>query len=144
MTMYCLNVSNQALTKSTGKVFLRQFRVGANHYGVDTSGVYLIGGDFDDGDGFDSYVKTAANNLGEEAMKRLPEIRANKTGVLNTALIYDDVAVGEGVEAGDSGFIRFGKGGGGKLVSLIMHSDDENLKLRSIKLMPQTIGLGAL
>lgn len=144
MSTYCLNISNQALTKSTGHVFLRQFRIGANHYGIDKTGVHLITGDLDDGAGFGSAIKTTANTLGEEAMKRLPEIRIDKSGILNAELIYDDVAVSVGVESSDSGFIRFGKGGGGKLVSLFMYTDDENLKLRSIKLMPQTIGLGAL
>jgi hypothetical protein len=144
MSTYLLNISNQALTKSTGHVFLRQFRIGANNYGIDKTGIHLITGDLDNGSGFDSVIKTSANTLGEEAMKRLPEIRVDKNGLLNSALIYDGSIVGEGIEAGESGFIRFGKGGGGKLVSLIMHTDDENFKLRSIKLMPQTIGLGAL
>jgi hypothetical protein len=144
MSTFNLNIANQALTKSTGNVFLRQFRIGSKNYGIDTSGVYLIEGDLDNGDGFDTFIKTTANSFGEVSKKRLPELRAEKTGLLSVAVIYDGELSGSGVEHGDSGFVRFGKGGGGKLVSLIMHSDDENLQLRSIKMMPQQIGVGAL
>jgi hypothetical protein len=144
MSTFNLNIANQALTKSTGNVFLRQFRIGSKDYGIDTTGIYLITGDLDDGNGFDTFIKTASNYLGEESKKRLPEIRLEKTGVLRTGLIYDGVVSSSGVEHGDTGFIRFGKGSGGKSISLIMHSDDEKLRLRSIKLMPQQIGVGAL
>lgn len=144
MSTFCVNISNKALTKSIGHLFLRQWRIGNENYGIDSTGVYLISGDLDDGVGFDSFIKTAENSLNEESTKRLPEIRLDKNGTINAALVYDGQAVGNGVESGDSGFIRFGKGGGGRLVSLIMHSDDENFKLRSIKLMPQVTGLGGL
>jgi hypothetical protein len=144
MTTYFCNTSNHALTKSTGKVFLRQFRIGSIYYGMDSSGIYRLEGNTDDGTVYDSVIKLAENNFNEEASKRLPEVRIDKTGTLNSALIYDGVAVSEGVEAGESGFIRFGKGGGGKLISLLLQSDDENLKLRSAKLMSQVIGIGGL
>jgi hypothetical protein len=144
MSTFFINISNNALTKSTGRLFLRQWRIGNKNYGIDSTGVHLITGDLDDGVGFDSFIKTAENAFNEESTKRLPEIRLDKNGTVNAALVYDGQAVGNGVESGNSGFIRFGKGGGGKLVSLIMHTDDENFKLRSIKLMPQVTGLGAL
>ena len=144
MSTFCINISNKSLTKSTGYLFLRQWRIGNKNYGIDSTGIFLIEGDFDGDVGFDSFIKTTDNTLNEESTKRLPEIRLDKNGVISSALIYDGNAAGNGVEQGDSGFIRFGKGSGGKLVSLIMHSDDENFKLRSIKLMPQVTGLGAL
>jgi hypothetical protein len=144
MSTFCMNISNEALTKSTGNLFLRQWRIGNKNYGVDSTGIFLIDGDLDGDVGFDSFIKTSENTLNEESTKRLPEIRLDKNGVVSTALIYDGNAVGDGVEQGNSGFIRFGKGSGGRFISLILHSNDEDFKLRSIKLMPQTTGLGAL
>ena len=144
MTTYFCNTASHALTKSTGRVFLRQFRLGVNYYGIDSSGIYRLGGNLDDGIEFDSIVKITESNFSEEAAKRLPEIRIDKSGILSSALLYDGIAVSNGIEAGDSGFVRFGKGGGGKLIALLFHSVDENLKLRSIKMMPQVIGIGGL
>lgn len=144
MSTYFLNISNQALTKSTGKVFSRQFRVGDKYFGVSHDGIYEIGGGFDDHVEFKSIVKLADTTLGENPMKRLPEIRLDKTGQLDSAIIYDGTIAGKGVEQGQSGFVRFGKGGGGRLISLMFLINDDNLILRGMKLMPQIIGVGAL
>ena len=140
MSMRCVNISNKALS-TFSSIFIRTFRVGSDYFGVDSSGVYKFTGNTDDGEMFTSVIKTCNTHLDEPLLKRLPEIRLVNDGDIDALLLYDDTPVSEGVPTHEKGLIKLGKGGGGKVISLAMHSESADFKLYKMSLYSQVLGV---
>jgi hypothetical protein len=133
-----------AMTRFTGELFVRVWRSGDHYYGINKDGIHRLSGDTDNEESFPSLIRLANNNFGDDHLKRLTEIEVNKSGIMDAALIYDNVAVCNGVDTKENGLIKFSKGGGANAISILFHSTDENFSLRGIKLSPVVIGKGAL
>jgi len=143
MSTYHLNISNLALTNSDGVLFSRIFNIRGNYYGINASGIFAINVPDPDCDIQEvCEVQTCHNNLQIDSSKRLPEIRANKTGEIAASIYYDGQLAGDGIEAQQTGFIRFGKGGGGRFVAMNFKSKSPQFSIRNIELLPQQIGVG--
>lgn len=71
---YATNVNTNAITRYDGFDFLRILNTPSGAYGLRSDGVYLIGGDTDDGQPRDGFVDLGANLFGGTLTKHLDSV----------------------------------------------------------------------
>ncbi len=92
VTAISMNTENLAVTEYTHYHFIGLSEVGGKLYGIKEDGLYLLEGVDDEGTPIDSEFLTGESGMGQDRLKRIPMIHAQKEGNLEIILSVDGTA----------------------------------------------------
>lgn len=95
------NMQSAGVTRYENYPFNSFAKIGAEYYGLTSTGLYRLGGDTDDGVPIKAKIRLGMTDMGTRKMKRLPEVFMGYTGDGRMVLrvIYVDDKTGEKVGA---------------------------------------------
>lgn len=126
-------VNSESMDVSVWDVaFVRIWRVKGTYYGFNALGIYELSGPSDDGTQIGCRIVTSPNDLGTEALKRIPYARAEARGVTSAELRLDGVFCGLSEMVTVDKRAKFGRGGSGRFISFSVTSTDPAFTLIEI------------
>lgn len=139
-TTFCYNPKTNAITEWGGVAFMRIWRVGNVYFGIRPDGIYQLAGDHDGTTPIAASFTLAKNNLGTNALKRLPYMRIDTDASLTVTTSFDDneehsVNVTDHIIARR---VKLGRGAHGRNISISFSAETAvNFVVRSFEAYPE-------
>lgn len=138
---HCINTETSDVS-DWDRFFVRIWRVKGSYYGVDDTGIFKFVDPADDPNPPTCSITTAPNDLGTEALKRLPYARVETLGSADITLTLDTEFAGTASMAAIDNRAKFARGPRGRFVSFALTSTAPEFALLEIEPTVQPLTRG--